>query len=165
MSPSPAIAAFLGLIAWSEGTSTSPVTADQEGYNVIVSGADGPNVFTDYSHHPFSGGRPPIEVVAPGARFPRGLYSTASGRYQIIWPTWRVLAVQLGLQDFTPISQDTGCAELHRQRGAIGPILAGDIQTAIENCGREWASFPTSMAGQGGRSMGELLAQYAILAT
>ena len=160
MTPSPSLAAFLGLIAWAEGTSTSPVTADQEGYNVIVSGVDGPHVLTDYSQHPFASGRPAIEVVAPGARFPHGLYSTASGRYQIILPTWKGLAAQLGLTDFTPISQDTACVELLRQRGAIDMILAGDIQGAIEACSKEWASFPNNPYGQGGKTMGDLLTKY-----
>ena len=57
----PSVKAFLDLIAWSEGTSTSPVTQNQ-GYDVIVTGVDGPAVFTDYSDHPFADGRAPVVV-------------------------------------------------------------------------------------------------------
>ena len=47
--------AFLDLIAYSEGTSTSSVTKN-DGYDVIVTGVDGPSIFTDYSDHPFANG-------------------------------------------------------------------------------------------------------------
>ena len=155
MTPSPALAAFLSLISYSEG-------AD---YNTIVTGIDGPHTFTDFSAHPFASGRPAIEVVAPGARFPKGLYSTASGRYQFILPTWKGLAARLNLTDFTPASQDAACIELLRQHGITGMVLAGNIQQAIEACGGSWgwASMPTSQAGQGGKTMGDLLDQYAKL--
>ncbi len=36
---------FLDLIAWSEGTNTSPLTKN-DGYDVIVSGVTGPEGFT-----------------------------------------------------------------------------------------------------------------------
>ena len=40
--------AFLDMLAYSEGTSTSPATKDR-GYDVIVTGIDGkPEIFTDY---------------------------------------------------------------------------------------------------------------------
>jgi len=78
------VGAFLDLIGISEGTCTSPATHDA-GYDIIVSGIDGPNTFSDYSAHPFAAGRAPIVVrTAPSL-----LDSTASGRYQITLPTWR----------------------------------------------------------------------------
>ncbi|RYM51244.1 lysozyme, partial [Serratia proteamaculans] len=50
--------AFLDMLAWSEGTLTSPATKNN-GYDVIVTGIDKkPEVFTDYSDHPFNKGRP-----------------------------------------------------------------------------------------------------------
>jgi muramidase (phage lysozyme) len=150
---------FLDMLAWSEGTSTSPVTL-ANGYDVIVSGVDGPHTFTDYSEHPFANGRPAIEVVAPGELFPMGLRSTASGRYQIILPTWRSLEVALALTDFSPQSQDAAALELIRQRGQIETILSGNIHAAIMGCSAIWASLPGSTARQGGKTMGELLAQY-----
>ena len=49
--------AFLDMLAWSEGTSTSPATA-MYGYDVIVTGADRkPEVFKDFTDHPFAKGR------------------------------------------------------------------------------------------------------------
>ena len=51
----PKLKAMLDLIGWSEGTSTSPLTQNQ-GYDVIVTGINGPSVFTDYSRHPFENG-------------------------------------------------------------------------------------------------------------
>jgi muramidase (phage lysozyme) len=162
MTISPALQAFLGLVGFSEGTSNSPITRNH-GYDIIVSGVDGPNSFTDYSAHPFASGRPAIEVVAPGERFPDGLYSTASGRYQIILPTWEELATKLNLSDFSPASQDAACVQLLAQHGAVNKVIAGDIQGAITACSGTWASFPGSTAGQGGKTMGTLLDKYSEL--
>ena len=150
MTPSPALVAWLSLIGYAEG-------AD---YSTIVSGVDGPHTFTDFSQHPFASGRPAIEVVAPGARFPNGLYSTASGRYQFILPTWRGLAAKLGLTDFSPASQDAACIDLLRQHGVTGMVLAGNIQEAIMACAPIWASFPGGPYGQGGKTVGDLLDKY-----
>lgn len=156
MTPSPVLQSYLDLISFAEGTNTGL----DNGYGVIVSGVDGPHSFTDYSDHPFAGGRPAIEVVAPGIRFPKGLYSTASGRYQLILPTWKALKGQLGLTDFTPYSQDAACIQLLVQHGATALILDGKIQEAIQVCSKEWASFPGSTAGQGGKTMGSLLTKW-----
>lgn len=70
------IAAFLDMLAVSEGTANHPLTKNR-GYDVIVTGLDGkPEIFTDYSDHPFAHGRP-AKVFNR-----RGEKSTASGRYQ-----------------------------------------------------------------------------------
>lgn len=163
---SPAVTAYLSLLAFSEGTSTSPITQNN-GYDIIVSGVDGKHSFTDYSEHPFASGRSAIEVVAPGEKFPNGLYSTASGRYQFILGTWKGLAHKLGLTDFSPSSQDAACVEYLRQHGVVGTILAGNIEQAIETCGQPWgwASMPGSTAGQGGKSMEVLLNKYQSFST
>jgi muramidase (phage lysozyme) len=56
---SPNLRAFLDMLAFSEGTATSPATKDR-GYDVIVTGVDGkPEIMTSYSTHPFAGGRRP----------------------------------------------------------------------------------------------------------
>lgn len=54
----PNVAAFLDMLAFSEETATHPLTRNQ-GYDVVVTGIDGkPEIFTDYSDHPFEHGRP-----------------------------------------------------------------------------------------------------------
>jgi len=68
--------AFLDMLAWFEGTSTSPATA-LDGYDFIVTGIDRkPEVFTDFSDHPFAKGC--LSKVINS----KGLTSNASGRYQ-----------------------------------------------------------------------------------
>lgn len=155
--PSPALQSFLDLIAYSEGTATSPITQN-DGYDVIVTGVDGPEVFTDYSDHPFA--TRPAKVVR---RVPL-LESTAAGRYQLLYRYWLVYKIQLGLADYSPASQDAVALQQIKERGAIDLVLAGNIQGAIEACSNIWASFPGNSYGQaGGRSMGELLDKYQTL--
>src|SRR4051794_39787289 len=60
-----ALVRFLNLIAFAEGTSTSPYTQN-DGYDVIVNGMDGHHEFTDYSEHPFAVGRPGIVFTRNG---------------------------------------------------------------------------------------------------
>ena len=171
------LAAFLDLIAASEGTSTSTITKDN-GYDVIVSGADGPHSFSDYSIHPFSQGRAPILVrgaqqgvpntpaafAAGGPLFAvnpvEELRSTASGRYQITLPTWEGLTKALGLGTFSPAAQDLAGIELLRQASATDLIIDGQIATAITRCSYTWASFPGNDYRQGTRSIAWLLSTF-----
>ena len=146
--------AFLSLVAWSEGTSTSPLTGDQDGYNVIVSGVDGPAIFTDYSHHPFELGGAVIVRKQPL------LQSSAAGRYQLLARYWRAYKEQLSLPDFSPASQDAVAIQQIKERKALPMIEAGDVQGAIEACSNIWASFPGNDYAQGGHSMDALLAKY-----
>jgi len=155
MTISPALKSFLDLLAWSEGTSSSPVTQN-DGYDVIVSGVDGKHTFTDFTDHPFANGRPPI-VVRPD---PDRLVSTASGRYQIILGTWSIYKGRLDLTDFSPASQDAVAAQIVAERGAAEKIAAGDIAAAITLCSNIWASLPGNNYGQGGKPMDELLEKY-----
>ena len=141
----------LDLIAWSEGTSTSPLTRNN-GYDVIVSGIKGPSIFTDYSDHPFSHILP-VEVRP-------GLYSTAAGRYQILHGYFETYKHELKLPDFSPASQDAVAIQQIKERRALSLIEAGNIQGAIEDCSNIWASFPGNSYGQGGKSMSALLAQW-----
>lgn len=139
---------FLDLIAWSEGTSTSSLT-QHDGYDVIVSGPDGPEVFTDFSQHPFTHRIP--KVVRPG------LASTASGRYQILFRFWEIYSERLSLPDFSPASQDAVAIQQIRERRAIALIESGDIAGAIRKCGNIWASLPCNGYGQGGHTLEALL--------
>ncbi len=75
--------AFLDMLASSEGTSTSSATRNN-GYDVIVTGVDEkPEIFTDYSAHPFAAGRPSKVINS------RGLTSNAAGRYQCMCRYWK----------------------------------------------------------------------------
>lgn len=173
----PRLKAFLDLIAWSEGTSTSRVTT-YDGYDVIVSGVDGAHVFTDFSSHPFAHGRPPILVRPAGMpTFPPdpksvacveptqspgtpALYSTASGRYQIELETWTEIAAKFALGTFSPRNQDIAATELVQRRHATGEVISGEIGAAINLCALEWASFPGNDYKQGGKGIAALLAEF-----
>lgn len=159
MSPSPALKYFLDLIAWSEGTSTSPITKNK-GYDVIVTSIHGPSVFTDYSDHPFAhGGTVQWKLNPPE-------YSTAAGRYQLLAKYWNIYRVRLHLPDYSPASQDAVALQQMSERrdaqhvSAVDKVLTGDIQIAITLCSNIWASFPGNTYGQHAHSMGALLTQY-----
>ncbi len=171
------LAAFLDLIAWSEGTSTHPLTKN-DGYDVIVSGVDGRHVFTDFSTHPFALGRKPIIVreaeykglkgpttdytaaVLPVNEVSHVLQSTASGRYQIELETWKEIAAPVHLGTFNEPNQDIAALALIERRHATAAILAGNISEGINACCLEWASFPGNLYNQGGRKIDELLSNY-----
>lgn len=149
--------AFLDLTGWSEGTSTSPLTKNN-GYDVIVTGVDGPSIFTDYSDHPFMLGGGIIVRKSPL------LISSASGRYQLLARYWRVYKEQLNLYDFTPNSQDAVALQQMRERGALPLLDAGNVEGAITQCSNIWASMPGNSYGQGGgKSMEALLEKYQVL--
>ena len=134
------IAAFLDMLAVSEGTANHPLTKNR-GYDVIVTGLDGkPEIFTDYSDHPFAHGRP-AKVFNR-----RGEKSTASGRYQQLYLFWPHYRKQLALPDFSPLSQDRLAIQLIRERGALDDIRAGRIERAISRCRNIWASLPVTVS-------------------
>ena len=145
--------AFLDLLAWSEGTSTHPLTQN-DGYDVIVTGVNGPSVFTDYSTHPFANGGSVTVRENPL------LVSTAAGRYQLLSRYYNVYKAQLGLPDFSPSSQDAIALQQIGERKATALIMAGEVEQAITACSGTWASLPGNSYGQGGHSMSALLAQY-----
>lgn len=146
--------AFLDALAWSEGTSTSPATKCS-GYDVIVTGIDGkPEIFTDFSDHPFNKGRPSKKINS------RGLTSNASGRYQFMLKDWAHYKAQLGLPDFGPESQDKWAIQLIKERKALPDIEAGQIESAVNKCRNIWASLPGAGYGQREHSMEELIARY-----
>jgi muramidase (phage lysozyme) len=146
--------AMLDAIAWSEGTSTHPLTRN-DGYDVIVNGVAGKEVFSDYSDHPFAAGRVPVVV----SRVPL-LRSTAAGRYQILKGTWFAYKAKLALTDFSPPSQDAVALQLIRERGALELLDTGRIGEAMTRCSNLWASLPGNNYGQGGHSLEALTEKY-----
>lgn len=134
--------AMLDVIAWAEGTSTSPATVN-DGYDVIVTGCDGvPEVFADYSDHPFANGRPSKVINS------RGLTSNASGRYQFMLRDWAHYRDLLKLPDFGPESQDKWAIQLIRERSALPLIDGGSFDIAIRRISNLWASLPGNSYGQ-----------------
>ena len=144
--------AFLDAIGVSEGTTTSSSTRNH-GYDVIVTGPAGPEVFTDYADHPFM-------HRAPKAVNSKGLCSTASGKYQIMihdWPHYKAL---LSLPDFGPASQDLMAIQLIRERSALPLIDAGQFDLAVGRCSNLWASFTGAGYGQHEQTIGFLRDAY-----
>jgi len=148
------VVAFLDMLAWSEGTSTSPATKNQ-GYDVVVTGADRvPEIFTDYSVHPFSRGRKSKAINR------KGLTSNASGRYQFMLKDYAHYRALLKLPDFGPLSQDLWAIQLIRERRALSLIQAGRITDAIKAVRNIWASLPGAGYGQPEHALENLLAAY-----
>ena len=146
--------AFLDLIAWAEATSTHVLTKC-DGYDVIAYGMDGkPEIFTDFSTHPFANGR-------PGKVFNRrGQRTTASGRYQFLVRHWDHYLRQLKLPDFGPASQDKWAIQLIKERKALDDIYKGRIKSAIKKCSNIWASFPYNSYDQNPKSVDRLIYKF-----
>lgn len=147
--------AFLDMLAVSEGTVTSPATRC-DGYDVIVTGIDKrPEVFTDFSTHPFANGRKSKVINS------KGLTSNASGRYQFMLRDWVHYRDLLKLPDFGRMSQDKWAIQLIRERrGALDAIREGRIGAAISLVNNLWASLPGAGYGQPEHRIEKLLAAY-----
>ncbi|TKD40695.1 glycoside hydrolase family 24 protein [Azotobacter chroococcum] len=152
------LCAFLDMLAWSEGTSTSRYTKN-DGYDVIVQGIDltpndgvddAPDIFTDYSDHPGN-----MIVVNR-----KGLKSSAAGRYQLLLRFWKVYKSLLNLKDFSPLSQDLVAIRQIKERRALDDIHAGRIVTGIGKCSGIWASLPGAGYGQREHKAEDLVAHF-----
>lgn len=120
----PNVVAFLDMLAWSEGT----IGKGDDGYNDIV---DPAGFFSDYSTHPNL-------LVQVNAK----IKSTAAGRYQLLARYYEPYRKQLGLLDFSPVSQDKIAIQQIKERKAYQLIIAGQITEAISRCSNIWASLP-----------------------
>jgi muramidase (phage lysozyme) len=146
----PKIRAFLDLIGKSEGAN----------YNILFGG----KTFSDYSKHP--------NIVISAS----GYNSTAAGKYQFLYKTWRPIQLALNLPDFSPNSQDLACIQLLKQAGVYNHIINNDFPNAIQKACLQWASMPVvwsitdskgkihqagkSYYGQGGHSLSTLTQWY-----
>ena len=141
--------AFLDMIAYSEGTSK---IGKNDGYDVLV-GSKPNNMIRidDLSRHP----RITVQIRA-------GLWSSAAGRYQFIWPTWSRLQAKLRLTDFGRDSQDRAALALIDECGALQMIDKGEIADAINACSPIWASLPGAGYGQHENDMAALIAIYQL---
>lgn len=139
------VCAFLDMLAWSEFTSR--IAGSDDGYNVLVGGG----LFASYADHP----RKSVWIK----RF--NVWSTAAGRYQLLSRYYDVYKQQLGLPDFSPVSQDKIAIQQICERGALPDIKAGRIAIAISKCRNIWASLPGAGYGQVEHALEPLLQQYA----
>jgi muramidase (phage lysozyme) len=143
--------AFLDAIAWAEGTAG----LGDDGYNVIVTGIDGRlELFSDYSDHPFAGGR--LSKLINNS----GLRSSASGRYQFMLRDWEHYRRLLQLPDFGPESQDRWAIQLIKERRALADIDAGRFEVAVAKVRNIWASLPGAGYGQPERKLSRLRKAY-----
>jgi muramidase (phage lysozyme) len=128
------MAAFLDMLAFSEGTDNGRQPTKDRGYDVLVGGG----LFTGYADHP-------RKLI----RLPRlGISSTAAGRYQLLSRYFDAYKKQLRLTDFSPASQDAIAVEQIRERRAITDIEAGRLRDATSKCRNIWASLPGAGYGQ-----------------
>ncbi|XIV52169.1 glycoside hydrolase family protein [Escherichia coli] len=136
----------------SEGTANHPLTKNR-GYDVIVTGLDGrPEIFTDYSDHPFAHGTDRRRCLTVAVKNPRPPVAISSFTCSV--PHYRK---QLALPDFSPLSQDRLAIQLIRERGALDDIRAGRIERAISRCRNIWASLPGAGYGQREHSLEKLV--------
>jgi muramidase (phage lysozyme) len=87
--------------------------------------------------------------------------STAAGRYQFIKGTWD----SLKMVDFSASSQDIAAVRLMQQANMIEPLLADDLEEAVQQGAPVWASLPTATGasfygGQTARSMAQIRQVY-----
>ena len=138
--------ALLDTIAWSEiGPALLSVT--DNGYNCLVgSSASDPLTFSSYSDHP--------RIYNPKFN------STAAGRYQIIKGMYDAYKIRCGLNDFSPISQDTIAVQMIRERGALPDIEDGNLFNAVSLICPIWASLPGNAAGQHQNSTTSLMTAF-----
>jgi len=137
----PNLSAFLRALRVGEGTS------GENGYTTLMGGRQ----FASFADHPALlgwRGTPLSDGMCRAAGFGPGCVSTAAGAYQITKPTWVRVASKLGLNDFSPASQDAAAIELIREKGALADIQAGRIADAVAKVRRVWASLPGAGYGQ-----------------
>ncbi len=130
--------AFLDTIAFSE-IGPALLKASDDGYNVLVSSTWlKPLLFSPYDDHP-------RRLIHLGAH----LQSTAAGRYQTLERNYDFYRAKLGLEDFSPESQDLiAWQQISECRGAVAAIDGGDLTPAVSAVRHLWASFPGAGYGQ-----------------
>ncbi|ALU42820.1 SpvB/TcaC N-terminal domain-containing protein [Pseudoalteromonas rubra] len=75
--------------------------------------------------------------------------NSAAGKYQFTEATWDEYSGKLGLEDFSPHSQDLAAVKLMDQVGAIDELMRDNPIGAISRIGRRWEAFPYSVHSSG----------------
>ncbi len=144
----PREAALLDTVAISE-IGRQMLALSDDGYNVLVGSTPKAMLtFPDYHAHP--------DILN------RGMNSTAAGRYQIIYPTWKGLFPVLHFVAFTPENQDRAAIQLLKDCGSLERLHKGDVEGAITMAAPIWASLPGAGYGQHENTMIDLLNAYAV---
>jgi len=133
--------AFLDTIAVSEGT----YGKGDNGYNVLVGG----RLFDSYDDHP-------RQLVKINDK----LFSTAAGRYQLLAKYYDYYSKLLGLNDFSPASQDAIALRQIKERNALDFIEANDFPATVDRVKNIWASLPGAGYGQHENSLEKLQADF-----
>ena len=122
------VTAFLRVIRRGE----SDVTNDARAYSMRWGGLGKPPAsFSDFSRHP--------RIFEPTTG---GRKSSAAGAYQITATTYDDFAPKLGIDDFSPNSQDLIAVAIIAAEGALAPILAGNFDEAVALLRNRWTSLP-----------------------
>lgn len=120
-------------------------------YDILFGGG----TFSDFSTHPN------VHVPFTDPRTGEQTYSTAAGKYQILYRTWKALTLIPGApQDFGPAAQDWFAVQLLKARGALAPLMDGDFDTALQKASPEWASLPYATYGQPTKSYQKALNEF-----
>lgn len=124
----PQVKAALDTIAWAEGAN----------YNTLFGGGT------------FTGNQHPNKCITY-----KNTCSTAAGRYQFLFSTWK----GLNLPDFSPRNQDIGALMLMDRRGSLAFVLSGNFEGGLRHggLGKEWASLPFSPYGQPQKTLTQVL--------
>ncbi len=138
--------ALLDTIAWAEGT--------DHHYNMMI----GRMLFTDYSSHPIETGEMPekgIPFKTREGKYWRIMYSSAAGRYQFLYRTYKSLKDEGFFQTgFSPAEQDRAAIYLIQTDEVTQEVLDEAIQekNAVQkqqefieiwhNLSGTWASLP-----------------------
>lgn len=135
------------------------MTANEQAYLDMVAACEG--TAGDYGYRALFGYTPSNNRVFdngyathPNIRVPytdlsgNPIYSTAAGRYQIIFSTFKDLQAKLGTVDFSPTTQDAMALRLIADAGAGDDVRAGNLQAAIDKTSGIWASLPASHYAQ-----------------
>lgn len=148
----PNVLAFLDMLAWSE-LGEKILAQSDDGYNVIVGSLPGRLItFADYSAHP--------NRLIDLPRY--SIKSTAAGRYQFLFRTWRAIVKVYGFKGrFIPEAQDLAAVKLLTECKALPAIKAGRIVDAIAMAAPIWASLPGAGYGQREHALARLLEIYA----
>ncbi|MEI7407905.1 glycoside hydrolase family 104 protein [Pectobacterium aroidearum] len=136
-------------------------------YLDAISRAEGTSGYMNSGYHTMFGGG----QIASLSDHPRQLKdfqqtdgtwnkTSAAGRYQFTQKSWDEAAAALGLNDFSPQSQDMAALWLIQRAGQLDNVLNGDFMTATNNLGGVWASLPSSPYAQPKRSQAEMESYY-----